>query len=109
MLGCFLVCFLAGHGRQLLHWLWRCLVGGNAADVLAVLCLIAFFESAISNGMRSAVAAVSPFLEFILKLPEMSALMSDQMAAMLEEIQVMRNDVKAMKAKTNWLPGSMAT
>ncbi len=107
LLACSLVCFLAGHGRHLLQWLWQCLIGGNAADILALLCLVAFFESAISNCMRAAKAAVAPFLDFILNLPEMAAIMSDQMTAMLEEIQVMRNDVKAMKAKTNWLPGGM--
>ena len=101
------LCFLAGHGRQILHWLWRCLVGGNAADVLAIFCLVAFFESAIRNFWRNAIAAIAPVCELLLKMPELAASMSDQMTAMLEEIQSMRSDVKAMKAKTNWLPGGM--
>ena len=83
------------------------MIGGHAADVLAILCLAAFFESAIRNCVRTSLAAVAPVCKLVVRLPEMADIMSDQMTAMLEEIQAMRTDVKAMKAKTNWLPGGV--
>lgn len=100
-------CFLAGHGRLLLQGFWRCLVGGMAADVLALLCLVAFLEPAVKRLLQDSWTKVSPVCTLMYSMPQIVSSMSSQMTAMLEEIQAMRSDVKAMKAKTNWLPGGM--
>lgn len=100
-------CFLAGHGRLLLQGLWRCLVGGVAADVLALLCLVAFLEPTVKNFLQETWTKISPVCSLMFSMPQIVSSMSSQMTAMLEEIRAMRSDVKAMKAKTNWLPGGM--
>ena len=100
-------CFVAGHGRQLLQWLWHCLLGGMAADVLFLLCLVALLEPSIKGLLRTSWTKLSPVCTLIFSMPQIVTCMSNQMTAMLDEIQSMHSDVRAMKAKTNWLPGGM--